>query len=1333
MHHSRSGFTFVLIALALLLTVPVYSQTGATGTITGQVVDQQNAAVPGAEVKLLDIATNSAQTTLTNETGRYIFASVSPGVYNLTITKEGFSVYRLAKQSVQVGLTLTINANLSVGATTTTVEVSAVAGAELQTMNATVGQTISGVQLSALPSLGRDANALFVLQPGVAPTGQVAGAVSDQNLYQLDGGNNSSDMDGNYSVYTNASGNTAGGAGGTPSGVMPTPIESIEEFKVGTNNQTADFNGAAGGQIAMVTKRGTNQFHGSIYEYYFSSNVGGANLWKNNHTLVNGAATPTPIGHQNRFGASLGGQLIPKRLLGGKTYFFFDYEGRRFPQVESFERVTPTPLMRLGVIQVLNSANQYVAYNLTPNPVTYNGVTYAPATCPAGACDPRGLGLNPIVSQIWNKQMPLPNDSQAGDKVNTQGYLGQLAIPLHSDFAVARVDHDFGARNRFFASYRWYRFGQLADVQTDMGGVLPGDTFGTYSAKAVRPQQPSYWVAGLTSTLKPTLTNDFRFNYLRNFWQWSTVAAPPQLPGLGGALDIDVDSSSALIPYNVNAQNARQRFWDGQDKVIKDDLTWIKGNHLAQFGGTYQRNYDYHLRNDNGVGIMNSTVYIINAGSGVNIGTQYIPTSVPASQISNYQRLYADVLGIVAQPQYLYTRAGKDLTLQPPGSYMFDQSVIPYYSLYFSDTWRIKPTFTLTYGLSYQIELPPYEINGKQVMLVNGSNNAVDIQSYLANRQNAALSGNTKDPNYNPTLGFATVRNVGGGNGLKYPFDTYYGGVSPRLAAAWNPHFDGGVLGKLFGSGKTVIRGGYSRIFGRLNGVNLVLVPLLGTGLGQAVSCIGAVRTPVNGTQCLGPAGADPNTAFRIGTDGMVAPLPSVGQTLPQPYIPGGTNAGAGDGSGLDPKLRPNRSDQFDVTIQRELSQKVSFEIGYIGRLLRNEFQETNVDAVPWMTTLNGQSFAQAFANTYFALWSGAQPSAIPVQPFFEAALGGAGSASCTGSGSCTAFIANNQKANITTTKVYSMWAAMSKLASWSLGRTMPSSGFNGGNNQLSSYELINSTGWSNYNGAFVSFRMRNWHGITTVSNFTWSRALGTGAYTQSTSSYTALNPWDLHSMYGPQPFDIRFVYNQSFYWNSNSLVKGRGLAHHLLGGWNFAPIFTAQSGTPLGVSISGSGGTNCESFGEINCSSGGTNTHENAPLIAPYTGGNSAHYNVSVASGAGLNGNASTGGSGINIFADPNAVYSNFRRLVLGYDTNGGGNGYLRGFPTWNVDVQLTKEFSWKERLAAQLSVQIQNVLNHFQPTTPGLNQDSQASFGVVTGQANNPRQMEFGIRLRF
>ncbi len=724
---------------------------------------------------------------------------------------------------------------------------------------------------------------------------------------------------------------------------------------------------------------------------------------------------------------------------------------------------------------------------------------------------------------------------------------------------------------------------------------------------------------------------------------------------------------------------------------------------------------------------MNSPVYQINSGSGVTLPTQYIPAGVASNQITTYNTLYDDVLGIVSQPQNLFTRAGQNLALQPAGSFMYDQSIIPYYSAYYSDTWHMKPTFTLTYGMSYQIEMPPYEINGKQVQLVDQSGNAISLDNYLQARQRAALAGQTSSPTYNPVVGFETVRNVGSGN--KYPFNPFYGGFSPRAAVAWTPNADSGLLGKLVGHNKTVIRGGYSRIYGRLNGVNLVLVPLLGTGLGQAVSCIGAVRTPVNGNSCLGPGGADPNTAFRIGTDGMAAPLPALSQNLIQPYYPGGTNAAAGDGSGLDPNLRPNRSDQFDLTIQRELSSHLSMEIGYIGRILRNEFQETNIDAVPFMTTLNGQSFAQAFAATYWQLWAGANPANIPAQPFFEAAFGG----NCPGFASCTAMIATQQKSNITTTRVYDMWSAMSKLSNWTLGRTMPSAALNGGQAQISSFELINSDGWSNYNGAFFSFKFRDWHGLTAVSNFTWNRSLGTGAYTQSTSSYTALNPWDLHSMYGPQPFDLRFVYNLTMYWSTSTIFKGNGLLHHVLGGWNVAPLFTAQSGAPLRVSINGGANTNCQSFGEINCSSGNTNGHENAPLVVPFTGGNSANYNVTVASGAGVNGNASKGGSGINMFADPNAIYGEFRRLILGYDTNGGGNGNLRGFPTFNLDAQITKDFSFKERYGATFSIQITNVLNHFQPSDPTLSLDSPATFGVITGQANTARQMEFGLRLHF
>src|SRR5262249_5737742 len=158
---------------------------------------------------------------------------VPPGTYDISVSKQGFSSAKLSAQKIEVGLVLTANLSLQVGATSTTVEVTASAGAELQVMNATVGSTISGDALLNLPNLARDAAALSVLQVGVSPTGNVAGAASDQNVYQLDGGNNSDDMSGTASTYVPSNGYAGSGAsGGTPSGVVPTPVESIEEFKV---------------------------------------------------------------------------------------------------------------------------------------------------------------------------------------------------------------------------------------------------------------------------------------------------------------------------------------------------------------------------------------------------------------------------------------------------------------------------------------------------------------------------------------------------------------------------------------------------------------------------------------------------------------------------------------------------------------------------------------------------------------------------------------------------------------------------------------------------------------------------------------------------------------------------------------------------------------------------------------------------------------------------------------------------------------------------------------------------------------------------------------------
>jgi hypothetical protein len=197
-----------------------------------------------------------------------------------------------------------------------------------------------------------------------------------------------------------------------------------------------------------------------------------------------------------------------------------------------------------------------------------------------------------------------------------------------------------------------------------------------------------------------------------------------------------------------------------------------------------------------------------------------------------------------------------------------------------------------------------------------------------------------------------------------------------------------------------------------------------------------------------------------------------------------------------------------------------------------------------------------------------------------------------------------------------------------------------------------------------------------------------------------------------------------------------KGIVGHLLGGWSIAPLFTAQSGAPLEISVGTGSNSNAQAFGEVY---GNSNTAtENAVLIAPFTGGNSAYYNVSVASGAGLNGNASRGGSGINMFTDPNAVYALFRRPILGLDTTDGGSGVIRGFPTWNLDATVSKDIRVTERIGATLIFQFSNILNHFQPANPTMNIDSPQTWGVVTNQATSAnglqsRQMEFGLRLRF
>jgi hypothetical protein len=814
-----------------------------------------------------------------------------------------------------------------------------------------------------------------------------------------------------------------------------------------------------------------------------------------------------------------------------------------------------------------------------------------------------------------------------------------------------------------------------------------------------------------------------------------------QFPQLGGALEpFGEVNSTVLAPYNVNTQNVRTRFWDGQDRFFRDDMTMLKGNHLFTWGGAYQHNFNWHQRSDNGGGINYQPTYQLGQSGTPGGDLVDFSSTRPAAGVSSstWGRDSAAVLGIVTDSQIAYTRSGANLALNPPLTHAFDQSTIPYYNVYWSDSWRMKPSFTFTYGLGWTLEMPPVERNGKQIELVDDAGQQLDVMAYLNARKAAALQGNV----YNPVVGFALVGNTGGGQ--KYPYQPFYGSFSPRIAAAWNPNMTQGFLGKVFGGNRSVIRGGYSRVYGRLNGVDLVLVPLLGTGLIQPVQCRLAYMPNVAPNTPNGSCGGQPNpptvaNAFRIGTDGNVAPLPAASPTLPQPTFPGINNVSAAAGEALDPHFRPNVVDSFDFTIQRQLSNKILMEVGYIGRRITHEYQPININAVPYMMTKGGQTFAQAYAaiekamgcatsyNACAATAATAFPTIAP-QPFFEAALSGTGY--CTGFASCTAAVIANEGGaggNLATQSVWNIWSDLDN-GGFNFPRTMLNTPLNcptgaeiGCNGQLSSGVGVNaSVGYGNYNAGFVSLKMTNWHNLTLQQNFTYSKALGTGAFVQATSEYTPNDPFNLHNMYGLQNFDRKFVYN-IYALIDDPYYKGQhGAIGRLLGGWTLSPIFAAGSGAPLYCNTQ----TDAQSFG----SGDGANFFDNEQCI--FTG---AHPSIS------LHNNAGSGA--FNVFGNPSALFNSVRNPILGLDTGTGGVGVIRGLMYWNMDVRVTKNVKVYERVNFEFQFVATNVFNHpvfFDPTldptaAPAKGTDFPANWGVVDTQGNNPRAMQFGVRVNF
>jgi len=1377
-----------------LSTPSAFAQATSTGTVIGTVTDSSGALIPGATITLKGAGTKTVLKTVTNKDGSYVMADVPPGTYAISATKTGFSTDEISSQEVSVGTQTTANFHMAIGAETTTIEVQAM-NADLQTMNASTSETVDKVMVDSLPAIGRDVSSFAAFMPGVTPGGNVAGTVQDQAVFQLDGGNNSSDMDGSMESYTGSFGNstTGGFIAASSSGVMPMPQDSVEEFRVSTSGQTADFNNSSGMQSSIVTKRGHDRWHGTVYEYYLDSNIGG-NTWQNNFPTVAGVTTytPKPSYHYSRFGVAGGGPIAPYKW-GGKTYLFANYEGFRYPLAATYERSVPS-------YAFLQQGQLTFPGNLTG--CTYNGASVNNSTCSIAqlkAADPRGIGMNATLKSFYNTQLPVAPQSNSGttggnggtyggsfdqscgalstaycDGVNTIGFKANIETPQSSNFLATRVDHDFGAKWHVMASYRYFRLSNLTSNQVDIGGGFSGDKVGYPVATDPRPQDPWYLVLGVTTNISSTLTNDVHYSYLRNYWQWKNNGDGPQIAGASGAVEPLGESSATtvLAPYNVNAQNTRTRIWDGKDNFLRDDITKLKGNHLIQAGGQYQHNFNYHQRTDNGNSINYSTTYQIGDSSGGgNIAYSATGIGSVGAGTAAYARLLDTYYGFVTDTQVAntYANSGGTLTLNPPSTAFAAHTTIPYYNLYATDTWHPKPSLTINYGLSYAIEMPPTERNGNQVLFTDASGNVIQVQQFLANREAAALAGtvNSNATGINPEVGFALVHNAtnapGGG---KYPYSPYFGAVSPRISASWSPTFNNAALNKIFGAGSTVIRGGYGRIYGRVNGDIQVLNPILSPGLVLATQCRYA-QSPTTGTGACSQPNYTDKTAFRFGStasglDGLAAPLAPAPTNLTTPvYHPGFDGPGVAIGSPVDPTYRPNDVDTFNLSIQRQVNRKMLIEVGYIGRLIHHELETLNPNAVPYMLSQGGQSFESAYVaiETAFGCTTSASlcstaaakagtkttsvnPTVAP-QPFFETALGGPTSAYCSAYASCTAAVVAKQASNFGAQKVFSLWQALDNNVNgvggtgFVFGRTLmgtptSSTTYGSAGQLVTGLSVATSAGYGNYHGGYVSFKTTDFHGITLQENLTYSKAMGLDDSAQSSSGLIANDSYDLRKSYGVESYNQKFIFNTFIVYEDPFYKDQRGVIGRVAGGWTLSPVVTAGTGQPLVCTTNNSG----QSFGGTD----GNNFTDNEQCVftSPYTGGSHTKRGIvggvdPLGVGVGTAVHAGGPSAAVNMFTNPVAVFDTVRAPILGVDTRDSGEGPISGLGYLNLDMSVKKKLMVWESGNLEFSGIFYNLMNHNDFANPSLSLQSATSFGVSKTQGSSPREIQMGIRASF
>ncbi|TAN23580.1 MAG: carboxypeptidase regulatory-like domain-containing protein [Acidobacteria bacterium] len=1286
----RIGFGFaVVLATCLFWNAPLLAQTASTGAVQGTISDPSHAAIPGANITLLNPANGALLRAQSDAHGGYTFPSVTPGTYLMTVSATGFKAYKVSSLPVTVNKAALINVQMQLGTTTQTVEVTA-GSLQLQTASATVGNSLNSHEILLLPTLHRDSAELINYQPATVAQGpqtRVAGAVDDQNTITLDG------IDISNLDTSNVADTTA----------IPVPVNGVQEFRVGVSNNSPSMDAASGGQVTLIGKSGTNAFHGSVYGDLEDSSLN-ANTWQDNHTPSRVGSTllpstPRPPLTDKRFGATFGGPIAKN-----KTFFFLNYEGRRFNEsVDTHSRV-PTDSMKQGILKFADGSGNMIAYPLATS-----------LQCgPSGtaACDPRGVGVSPAMAALF-KLYPEPNDFAEGDGINYAGYDAIVATPLTYDYYNGRIDQ---VLNQNWKADINYAYSRTKTVSNGLGGLGAQLDIINGANKELRdtPQRHDMIAASLTGQLTPNMINSAHFGFVRLRTrrqpmvpsEWAQTEAIPgtNTPSNGWIAMFQSNLLSGPIgnaPFQKETDRSTQ---------FVDTVDWIHGAHTFEFGGNLNHLNSIEVRN-NQLGASSSIQATAYSRSFLRLTTADRPMAcsgsttancLPKSDVSTWNSLYSSMLGMVDNIGVMDVR-NSSLNAYPLGTNLTDNNTNNTLSFYGQDTWKLSPSLTASYGLAWGKQTVPEELQGRQMVMVDSANGQpVSAVGYMGAKLAAAQAGQF----YNPTFGFVPELQ----SPAKSLFTNNPGYWSPRVGLAWNPTLHGGILGALLGDQKSVLRGGLGVVYDRANSVKTTTLPALGLGFADTPTVIAPKCTAAGagGAGCNAGSTDPAFSSFRIGVDGSMPIPPVIPQTV-SPVIPAQDLAALATFQ-LDPSNIMGYAYTADLNLERQLPGGMILSLGWIGHFGRDLPQAFDLTQAPYMfkDKASGQTFAQAYDAIANALNAG---KAAPDEAWFDNLVPTQTTKSGPMNGS--AFMSSNFASFFENGQARSIFDVIDGLRSTASLPTFE-------NQQIDVVQMYTHVGHSNYNAFTATLRKQAANGLSLAINYTWSHDLGDQISDQNNAGYYN-NNYFINQNYGAGLADLRHALSSTFVYQ---LPFGRGAlgtsnwTNALLQGWYTSGVVTAQQGfSNNNVCMVG------QVYGASPILGGCIGA---IPTVSPSTMSPGVH-------------NIGGSGSGLNMFADPAAVYKDFRNVNLSTDGLNGGANPITGLPLVNLDFSLGKKTQLTERYSISYSAQFFNLLNNVNFNTPALALGSPTNFGAITSQfiptnrLSGARWIEMELRLDF